>query len=200
MNDIDAENIRKIIEWRKNKPFFKEGGIFTSEELDDVSTEELENWLKGSEKDQKPKFKKMVDKFFEKYGKDGDNIILLTCANVPDRKTYDAGLPWEYINYGGFNHEYNKLYYPVNVDKDNNECMEEWKTILEMSKSVGIIDAEKYWTDIMNNEALNACWYGVIGIMRDYKVVSFVIRNDGILCEENSIDDYYNSIIIDLAK
>lgn len=200
MNNIDAENIRRIIEWRKNKPFFKEGGIFTSEELDDVSTEELENWLKGSEKDQKPKFKKMVDEFFEKYGKDGDNIILLTCAYVPDRETYDAGLPWKYINYDGFNHDYNKLYYPVKVDEDNKECMKEWKAILEMSKSVGITDAEKYWTDVEDNEALNELWYGVIGIMKDYKAVSFVIRDDGMLCDEDDIDSYYNSVIVDLAK
>ena len=201
MNDIDAENIRKIIEWRKSKPFLKKGGIFTSEELDDVSTTELENWIEGIEKDQQPKFKKMVDEFFEKYGKDGDNIILLTCANVPERETtYDAGLPWKHIDYDGFNHKYNKLYYPVNVDEGNKKCMKEWKTILEMSKSVGITDAEKYWTDVEDNEALNELWYGVIGIMKDYKAVSFVIRGDGMLCDEDDIESYYNSIIIDLAK
>ena len=200
MNDIDAENIRKIIEWRKNKPFFKEGGIFTSEELDDVSTEELENWIKSSEKDQQPKFKEMVDKFFEKYGKDGDNIILLTCANVPNRETCDAGLPWKYIDYDGFNHKYNKFYYPVKVDEDDKECMKEWKSILEMSKSVGITDAEKYWTDVVDNEGLNECWYGVIGIMNDYKVVSFVIRDDGMLGDWDDIESGCNSVIIDLAK
>ena len=141
-----------------------------------------------------------VDEFFEKYGKDGDNIILLTCAYVPDRETYDAGLPWKYINYDGFHHDYNKLYYPVKVDEDNKECMKEWKAILEMSKSVGITDAEKYWTDVEDNEALNELWYGVIGIMKDYKAVSFVIRDDGMLCDEDDIDSYYNSVIVDLAK
>jgi hypothetical protein len=57
MNNIDAVNIRKILKWRRQKPFFQTGGAFTSEELDKVTTEELENWLKGIENDHKLKFK-----------------------------------------------------------------------------------------------------------------------------------------------
>ena len=37
-------------------------------------------------------------------------------------------------------------------------------------------------------------------IMKDYKAVSFVIRDDGMLCDEDDIESFYNSIIIDLAQ
>ena len=53
--------------------------------------------------------------------------------------------------------------------------------------------AEDYYTD--NNDALNEFWYGCIGIMKDYKVVSFVIRDDGLLCCEKYINEGYNKII-----
>ena len=38
--------------------------------------------------------------------------------------------------------------------------------------------AEDFWED--NGEALNEYWYGVIAITRDYEIVGFNIRYDGI--------------------
>ena len=208
MNDIDAKNIRRILEWRRQKPFFEVGGIFSEEELDKVTTAELENWLKGSEDGHKPKFKALVDAFFEKYGKEGDNIILLTSANNYGSGAtlvdYDEDTPWwsgEYsiINFDGFNHEYNKLFYPVQIGEDDEEGKTMWEEIVELSSMVGITDAETYWTEESDDVALNEMWYGVIGIMKDYKAVAFVIRDDGMLCDEEGIDEGENAILVDLA-
>lgn len=208
MNDIDVKNIRKILEWRRQKPFLEIGGIFPEEELDKVTTAELENWLKCSEDDHKPKFKALVDAFFEKYGKEGDNIILLTSANNYGSGAtlveYDEDTPWwsgEYsiINFDGFNHEYNKLFYPVQIDGDDEEGKKMWEEIVELSSMVGITDAETYWTEESDDSSLNEMWYGVIGIMKDYKAVAFVIRDDGWLSEIDTIDGWDNSILMDLA-
>ena len=49
-----------------------------------------------------------------------------------------------------------------------------------------------------DNDALNDYWYGCIGIMKDYKIVSFVIREDGFPCSDNAIDEGWNRIIDEL--
>ena len=59
--------------------------------------------------------------------------------------------------------------------------------------AIGIDDAENRWLD--DNGALNEYWYGVVGITKDYKVVSFVIRDDGMLCDEYSMESSHNSIL-----
>lgn len=56
-----------------------------------------------------------------------------------------------------------------------------------------IKDAHDYWKD--NSDALNEYWYGVIGIMKDYQVVAFVIRDDGMLCDKNGYDTSNNTIV-----
>ena len=56
-----------------------------------------------------------------------------------------------------------------------------------------IKDAYDYWEN--DNGALNEYWYGVIGIMKDYKVVAFVIRDDGMLCDEKAYISSNNKII-----
>ena len=64
------------------------------------------------------------------------------------------------------------------------------KTILENLK---VPSAYSYWED--DNDALNECWYGVIGIMKDYRAVAFVIRDDGMICDEEGYNTFHNSVI-----
>ena len=54
-------------------------------------------------------------------------------------------------------------------------------------------EVTKYWDK--ENEAINECWYGVHGITKDYRIVAFVIRDDGMLCDEESFDTFYNSTL-----
>ena len=156
-----------------------------------------------------PKVKKMVDDVFEKFGEEGDNILILSACYYPDdaRDTYEVDEPLDRINFNKGS-DYNNLYFPIGrnwdlgdwkrkgVDEDKLDTLYEVYTrpICE-ALSQCLIDcyAEDYYRD--DNSALNDYWHGVIGIMRDYKVVSFVIRNDGLLCDEDSIDQGYNKII-----
>ena len=50
-----------------------------------------------------------------------------------------------------------------------------------------------HWED--NNASLNEYWHGVIGIMKDYRVVAFVIRNDGMLADKRGYENSENQII-----
>ena len=153
-----------------------------------------------------PKIKKLVDKAFEKFGEENDNILILSACYYPEdsRHTYEVDEPLDRINFNKGS-DYNKLYFPIgrkwdlikdSVDEDklNNLYKVYTEPICEALNQC-FIDcyAEDYYRD--NNDALNDYWYGVIGIMKDYKVVSFVIRYDGLLCDENSITQGYNKII-----
>lgn len=156
-----------------------------------------------------PHIKKMVDDAFGEFGKEGDNILILSACYYPEdtRDTYEIDAPLDRIKFNK-GADYNNLYFPIGrnwdlgswkrdgVDEDKLDILYKVYTepICEALNQC-FIDcyAEDYYRD--NNSALNDCWYGVIGIMRDYKVVSFVIRNDGLLCDEDSIDRGCNKII-----
>ena len=156
-----------------------------------------------------PHIKKMVDSAFKVFGEEGDNILILSACYYPEdaRDTYEIDDPLYSINFNKGS-DYNNLYFPIGrnwdlgnwerdgVDKDKLDTLYEVYTrpICEaLDQCLFDCYAEDYYRD--NNSALNEYWYGVIGIMRDYKIVSFVIRNDGLLCDEDSINQGYNKII-----
>jgi hypothetical protein len=201
MKDTDILNIRRILEYRKRKPYFKKGGDLSFEEINSKSIEELENLLKTNNQSVIPEIKALVDQIFQKFSDDPeDNMIALWAANYDEHDVYDQGCPLTSISFDGFSHEYNKFYYPIGSDWDVNDVPKEYKTLTkqleEKCKLVGIKSAEDYYKN--DNDALNEIWYGVIGIMKDYRVVAFVIRNDGMLCEEDSMEDYTNEILMQL--
>lgn len=153
-----------------------------------------------------PKIKKMVDEAFEKFGEEGDNILILSACYYPEdsRHTYEIDEPLDRINFNKGS-DYNKLYFPIGrkwdlirdgVDEDKvNTLYEVYTMPICEALDKCLIDcyAEDYYRE--DNDALNDYWCGVIGIMRDYKVVSFVVRKDGLLCDEESINQNYNKII-----
>ena len=156
-----------------------------------------------------PKIKKMVDNAFGEFGKEGDNILLLSACYYSEdsRNTYEIDEPLYSINFNKGS-DYNNLYFPIGrnwdlgnwerdgIDEDKLKALYEVYTepICEALNQC-FIDcyAEDYYRS--DNDALNECWCGVIGVMRDYKIVSFVIRKDGLLCNEGSINQGYNKII-----
>ena len=153
-----------------------------------------------------PHIKKMVDSAFKVFGEEGDNILILSACYYPDeaRDIYEVNEPLDSINFNKGS-DYNNLYFPIGrnwdlirdgVDADKlNTLYEVYTRPICEALDQCFIDcyAEDYYRE--DNNALNEYWYGVIGIMRDYKVVSFVIRNDGLLCDEDSITQGYNKII-----
>ena len=201
MKDTDILNIRRVLEYKKIKPYFKDGGDLSFEEINSKSTEELENLLTTNIQSVIPEIKALVDQIFQKFSNDPeDNMIALWTANYDEHDVYDQGCPLTSISFDGFSHRYNKFYYPIGSAWDIKDVPKEYENLTKQLKEkcelVGIKSAEDYYKD--DNDALNEMWYGVIGIMKDYKVVAFVIRNDGMLCEEDNMDDYTNEILMQL--
>ena len=200
MKDTDILNIRRVLEYRKIKPGFKGDGDLSFEEINSRSTEELENLLTTNNQSVIPEIKALVDQIFQKFSDDPeDNMIALWAAHYDGHDVYDQGCPMTSISFDGFSHRYNKFYYPIGSYWDFNDVPKEYINLTDRLKEkcelVGIKSAEDYYKD---NDALNEIWYGVIGIMKDYRVVAFVIRNDGMLCKKDSMEEYTNEIIMQL--
>ena len=165
--------------------------------------------IKKTRKKLIPKIKKMVDDAFGEFGEEGENILILSACYYSDnaRDTYEIDDPLDTIKFNKGS-DYNNLYFPIGRNWDLGDLAhkgaDEEKYISlydvyidpiceELSQCYMDCYAEEYYKD--NNSALNEWWCGVIGIMRDYKLVSFIIRKDGLLCDEDSLSQGYNKII-----
>lgn len=200
MNVIDIENIQGLIKWWNAAPMLRDGGVFNPRALSLLTVKELQNVLEVARKDLRPRFKELVDTFFKKYGRDGDNIIPLTCAHAVDGKISACDCFWDEIE---INPEHDGLYHPVYADpyielRDEGQ-VEAWNEIIAASKLLGIPDAAKYWKTNRLDDELSESWYGVIGIMKDYKAVAFLMRSDGLLINKDTINEGCNSILFDFT-
>lgn len=196
MNTFDISNIRSIIQFRESKPNFIQGGDLSAEELGRMHTDTLKEMLKEYENRIIPSIKAEVDLIFNKFAEPGDNVIILDMTNYYDDGRYlsDCEDDFTSIDFGGFENRYNKLYYPINVENmDNEEYYQQFTELRDNLYAIGIPTAIENWED--DNDALNEYWYGVIAITKDYKVVDFVIRDDGMLCDENSMESFHNHIL-----
>lgn len=215
MNKIDIENIRKELNKREAAEYkFESGGDLSQSEILNTTTENLnkmiKNFLDDGETKASQKIKKIVDEIFKKYAEGNDNMIVLGACNYYDEDRYVSFVeePLKEIDFDGFGHDYNKLAYPIGRDydlrawdEDNGgyiggadddkyeELMKNVQKIVALMPDLGLTDIEKYWDD--NNDEINECWYGVHAITKDYKIVTFVIRDDGMLCDDN--DKCFNS-------
>ena len=218
MNKIDIENINKEIEKRKAAKYkWTSGGDLTREAIEDATDKQLNEYLKKYKSQTKEinteEIKKLVDEAFAKFSTDPeDNMIVLGACDYSDdsRHAWEVDNAFEYINFDGFNHDYNKLAYPIGryfdfsyYDHEGTEDdkLEEFNTIIvnkikDYLVEMGMQPVEEYWQE--NNEPINECWYGVHAITKDYKVVVFVIRDDGMLCDEESFNTFCNSILYEL--
>ena len=159
--------------------------------------------------------KELVDSIFSKWSDDSDdNMIVLDAAYCPEKRVLEVEDALDDINFT--DEEYNKLYKPIGrfwegrdywsrKDKSKEELERIDSTIWnpffeDINRLKGKIhdllevsDASEYFEDDI--DFLNEYWYGVLGIMKDYRVVSFIIRNDGLLNEEESISKYPNQLV-----
>lgn len=222
MNKFDIENIEKEITKREAANYkFTKGGDLTKDGIEAKSIEELkkliEDFNNNKKNESSDKIKSIVDEIFEKFGEDEDNMIVLgACKYYEDSRHISlSDDPLEDIDFDGFGHRYNKLAYPVGRDFDvsyhdwdrdtdyegeDDEKMQELyrlaQKIEQFFKDLGLQNIEEYWDD--NNDALNDLWYGVHAITKDYKIVTFVIRNDGMLCDEEGFETSHNDILCEL--
>lgn len=217
--------MKSLLRWRElsrkvsKGADYDEAGEIKFDVLSEYSDDEINQKIKEFEETEKrkaaDKFRSLVDAFFEKWADEGDNMIVLSGAYVPERTTYEMDDPVNDINWWWT--KYNQLYYAVGSQKPSNnywairdlsaddrtERQKMWNQfqadmtpIQKEARKLKIPTAETYWED--DNDALNEIWYGVIGVMKDYRIVSFVIRNDGMLCDEEGYETFHNSVIMQL--
>ncbi len=216
MNKIDLENIKKELEKRKAANYiFQKGGDLSQSEILNTTTEDLnkiiKDFLDDGETKASQEIKKIVDEIFKKYAEGNDNMIVLGACNYYDEDRHVSFVeePLKEIDFDGFSHDYNKLAYPIGrnydlrawnydngggyiggADDDKyEELMKEVQKIVALLPDLGLTDMENYWDN--DNDSLNEMWYGVHAITKDYKIVAFVIRDDGMLCDEE--DKCFNS-------
>ena len=203
MNKTDLNNMKALLNYKKvvacGPKFESNNSTITKEELEKYSIDELKDRIYQFEHSEETKYteelKNLVDEMFNKYGKEGDNMIAVWDANVYDRNINEGEDPLNDIYWKGFEHKYNKLYYPIGSNDENvpDEYYKDIEKLTDILYNLKIKDAYDYWEN--DNGALNECWYGVIGIMKDYRVVAFVIRDDGMLCDQQVYTSSNNKII-----
>lgn len=218
MNKIDLKNIKKELEKRKAANYkFQKGGKLTKYTIESYTNEKLQELIDDYNKNNTSRLeneiKELVDSIFSRWSDESDdNMIVLDAAYCPEKRVLEVENALDDIDFT----DENTLYKPIGrfwegrdywsrsemsqeelerIDntvwnpfyKDINRLEGKVHDLLEVS------DASDYFEDDI--DSLNEYWYGVLGIMKDYKVVSFIIRDDGLLNEEKSIDEYPNQIV-----
>lgn len=222
MNKTDVKNMKSLLKWRELSRKVSKGANYDmagdikfdvlTEYSDDELNQKIQEFEKAEKRKASGKFRSLVDAFFKKWGDESDNMIVLSAAYVLERTTCEMDDPVNDINW--YWTDYNKLYHAVGSQQPSNNYFDvcdlpasereerkklwdqfwaDMKPIQKEVRKLKIPTAEKYWED--DNDALNELWCGVIGVMKDYRIVSFVIRPDGMLCDEEGYETFHNSII-----
>ena len=215
MNSYDIENIKKELAKRIAANYkWSEGGEMSKDDIMLRTTKELEELLNEYSNNSKSiaekEIKQLVDEIFNELSDDEeDNMIVLGSCNYYDdsRDVAECDDPLNSIYFDGFGHRYNKLAYPIGrgwkipswnnkntKDKDKYEkLIDKSNKIVDYFDDLGLVSIYDFWNK--DNDALNECWYGVHAITKDYKIVTFVIRGDGMLCDKESFNTFHNSIL-----
>lgn len=200
MNKSDLKNIEMIIRYRQSEPIYVKGGDYSPEELENMSTDELkalaDDFNDSARKKAEVEIKQIVDEMFQKYAKEGDNMVVLSAAYFPEHEIFPVDDPLKCIDFGR-EERWNKLYYPIDCNDD------EYKKLYSRLENavfgkLHMPYAEEEYED--DNDALNEYWYGVIGIMKDYRIVKFVIRYDGLMCDNDDYVSFHNKVIYEIKQ
>ena len=199
MNNIDIANIKKELAKRKAANYeWKDGGEMTKDDVMLRTTKELNKLVKDFETKKQnsisEKIHKLVDDIFKKYAEDDDNMIPLSCAYRPEYRLYgDTGI--KVYSSVMFSDEdgYNENPHIKPIARNWFEEDDRWSTYSEDLNNLvnEVADAkvpyaEEEFED--DGESLNEYWYGVIAITRDYNIVKFIMRDDGL--PEDDIPPY----------
>lgn len=191
MNKIDITNIKKELAKRVADNYeWTDGGEMTKDAVMLCTSKELNDLVKDYENAEKNKIyekvRKLVDEIFEKYSEKDDNMIPLSCAYRPEYRIYgDTGTEvYNSLMLSDID-GYNDNPYIKPIARNWTEEDERWESYGEdldklddeISKTK-VPYAEKYWEN--DGDRLNEYWYGVIAITRDYKIVGFEMRDDGL--------------------
>ena len=191
MNNTDIVNIKNELAKRKAANYeWEDGGEMTKDDIMLRTTNELNELLKNYENTKKNKISenihKLVDDIFEKYAEKDDNMIPLSCAYRPEYRIYgDTGIEvYSSVMLSDID-GYNDNPHIKPIARNWFEEDERWqsytddlaKLVNETSKAK-VPYAEEHWEN--DGECLNQYWYGVIAITKNYKIVGFEMRDDGL--------------------
>lgn len=200
MNDIDIANIKKELAKRKAANYeWKDGGEMTKDDVILRTTKELKAFLNDYENTKRNKISekvhKLVDEIFEKYSNEDDNMIPLSCAYRPEYRLYgNAGI--EVYTSITFSDEdgHNSNAHVKPIARNWYEDDERWDNytkdlakLVDVTIDAKVPHAEEYWED--DGENLNMYWYGIIAITRDYNIVGFEMRYDGLPQDSENLNN-----------
>lgn len=199
MNDIDKKNIEKVLE--KRKLILEDGGEIDKDKLENTPTSELEILLKnyndGVKGDLSLEISSKVNQIFDKFSYDPEDNMIILWAVSKDEDGYVFELDWplESIDFDGFGHSYNKFAYPVGREWGEKEMWSIEEDYVDpirnlVRKLPGFIDIETFFEQ--DRGSINIYWTGVYAITRDYKLISFIIRDDGMMGNNSNIQTLYD--------
>lgn len=196
MNNVDITNIKKELAKRKAANYeWKEGGEMSKDDIILRTTQELNDLVKNHENAKKnaisDKVHKLVDAIFEKYADETDNMIPLSCAYRPEYRLYgETGIEvYSSVSLGeedGYNE--NKHIHAIGrnwYEEDNRweDYSEDLAKLVDETAKAKVPFAEEEFED--DGESLNEYWYGIVAITRDYNIVRFIMRDDGLPEDDN---------------
>ena len=196
MNNTDITNIKKELAKRKAANYeWKEGGEMSKDDIMLHTTKELNDLLKNYENAKKNKISenihKLVDDIFGKYADETDNMIPLSCAHRPEYRIYgDEGIEvYSSVMLSDID-GYNDNPHIKPIARNWFEDDDRWETYSEDLNNLvnKVADAkvpyaEEEFKD--DGESINEYWYGIIAITRDYNIVKFIMRDDGVPEDNN---------------
>jgi len=200
MNNIDIENIKKELAKRKAANYeWKDGGEMSKDDVMLRTTNELTNLMKEYEEKKANEIfeviHKLVDDIFEKFGDEDDNMIPLSCANRPDYRIdgYMGGEVYYQIAFKSncSNNDIRPIGRTwwetdeVDLDKINEYC-KVVNNLYDKTIKAKIPFAGDFWKN--DGDRLNEYWYGCIAITRDYEIVGFEIRDDGLPQDDEKLN------------
>ena len=201
MNRIDVKNIEMCIKAREAQIFhLEQGGDMTYEDIDKHSTEELKELIKQFYESKKEQFfdlfKRKVDNFFKKYTdfEEVQNVIVIGACNSENRyiNKIDPSDIFAVINFD--KHQFNKKLYAVGSEEnayetENNDFVDGTRDLYDdLVLNEYILPIDKYFA---HTDSINDVWYGCYGITPQYEIISFIMRKDGVLLN-NDIRTIYS--------
>ena len=217
INEIDAKNIKKELAARKAMAYkFEKGGTIEQGLLKNLNEEILKANLNEFENNDKAKafaeLKQLVQDTFDKYGKEGDNMIALDLGNFEDNwadvePAYEEWcwkISWDRQSEYLWHKESDEVHYkPIGWDEcdsenwpdDEADALEEkFQDLFEITNKIKGLLGKLVKTydleDIGDIRETNEYWFTVSAITKDLKLVSFIIRNDGLPQEDDGSFNY----------
>lgn len=187
MNEYDVSNALKILALREALNFdFDKRGVYSRDELDAMSTDQINQRIKDYEKNSHEfamnYVRKKVNEIFDKFGQEGDNMIILSACGRYDYSLYGMDGD-EMIDSTNWKWEkYNQLCHPVISDTDEfYDALEDLQDTLTKAK------IKWFYRDFYDDgeDGINEFWNGYVAITKDFNIVSFIMRNDGMLQRED---------------